>query len=250
MAAIQFYGKAAVLDAFESRGIETWAIFQSKNLNYAGIGADLLSQVLDKLEGSAVTYTLAVYDGIDNPNQLTNRTENNGAFNFKLDKVAREAVAGVQRFGGAIGGDPIYQEIHAMIANDVKDVMKKRLSGVPEKEEDENESWGDIIKKTISQKPETVIAIIGAVKDLLNGNTANIAPALLGNVLPKIAGTAATVAAPVAETITPDETRLANVLDRLEARDPNILHHLELLANLAENNPAMYNMAIKMLKDQ
>lgn len=246
MAGVQFYGKDAVLDAFNNRGIETWAIFQGKNLNYAGTGSDLLEQILDKLEGGSSTYTLAVYNSGVAPDNLTNRTENNGAFNFKLDKEARAVGTTVTRAGGF--SDPITNEIQNALAGEIREYIKERFTGKREPVE-QSESWVDILKNTVKEDPGTIVRAIGALKDLFSpGVAAATMPAVLGSVNPagmQMKSSEKTLHS--SEGVDIDQDRWDNVLDRLEAADPDILIHLEQLAAMAEKNPGMYKTALSFL---
>lgn len=247
--AVQYYGKAAVLDAYESRGIDTWAIFQGKNLTCAGNDRDLLEQVLERLEGGSAQYTLAVYSQIDNTALLTNRTENNGAFNFKLDKEAR-AVGGVIRAAGAMSGDPIQQEIYSLIAGEVRETLRKKLAGSKE-EGPKEETLMDILKETIKTNPAIIVQTIGAIKNLfITGSVDALAPVAMGFIEPKLPAmntkkSEATLHS--AEGVDVNEERWEAILTRLENADPDILIHLEKLASLVEKDPAKYKMALSFL---
>ncbi len=246
MAAVQFYGKEAVLTAFDNRGIETWALFSGKNMNFAGIGSDMLSQVLDNLVGSSALYTLAVYNNEPEVNNITNRTENNGAFTFKLDREERSVNGGFIRAGS--GSDPVAAEINAMVSGMVRDTLRKKLNGIAENDESHEDSWSDIIKRTVSEKPEVVIGVIGAIKSLLYGAGGGM-PASIGALFPKLPVDASVEGVDKEPPGDNDPSeRLISVLNRLEACDRDILTHLEQLADIAETNPAMYGMAINMLK--
>lgn len=244
MAGVQFFGKEAVLQAYNSRGIDTWAIFDGKNMVFPGEGEELLSDILDKLEGGSAAYTLAVYNNGIPSNQLTNRTENNGAFRFKLDKDAR-AVGNVQRAGS--GGDPVLQEINTMLAAEVRDILRERINGV-RKDEPKEETWTDILKETIRTNPGVVVQTIGAIKDFFNtGNVSAFAPVALGAVKPQIAGMVNETTQHSAEGVDIDQDRWEAVLQRLENADPDILIHLEKLATMAEKEPSKYKMALSFL---
>src|SRR6516162_6574636 len=91
MASLQFIGRKATVDAVRNRGLETWALFQGKQFITAGSGPDSLDEFLKKLEpgGTMAMYLVKVYRGID-PEDVTDKTECSGSFNFKLtDPEAR-----------------------------------------------------------------------------------------------------------------------------------------------------------------
>lgn len=228
MASVQFWGSKAVIQAFEARGIETWSIMQGKDLNMSGSGSEELRSYLDMLSqfGSGACYKLQVYAGEIDPDEITNKTPSNGAFNFMLGEKQ-----------GSVGGtgDPaVYKRLEE---------LEKKVSGADDS--------GTIKDALISwlYEPEKLVPVVNAIGALFKGNTAGAIaqlPAMLGNVEPKRVNENTTMSGPV---ISDEEKiqRLAACLDRLEKADKNILFHLEKLAAMAEKNPAQFNMLVGML---
>lgn len=246
MGAVQFFGREAVVSAYENRGIPLWALFSGRNMVYAGDDTELLEKILDSFEGSSATYTLAVYNNSSlSPNTITNKTENNGAFTFKLDKAER--VTGVQRYTGAPAADPITEEINSLLRQEVKAVLQKRLGSIREPDEPKEESWTDILKDTLRTNPGAIVTAIGALKDLFTtGNVASLAPVAIGALTKPVAVAGQTLHS--SEGVDIDQDRWETVLDRLEKADPDILIHLEQLATMAEREPAKYKMALSFLQ--
>jgi hypothetical protein len=221
MAGIQFIGRADVVNAFKSRSIETWGIFEKKNFITAGDGADSLNEFLKKLEpgGSGTHYTLKVFKNCDDPDDITDRMECNGSFGFKLTNAT-------------VGGS----DNAAIMAR--LDAIDKRMSG-DDDDDDEEESFEDIIKGWMKE-PAKLATVIGAVKSLVGGNPAPMLQAI-GNVNEK--------QAPVMASVNPHDMleRLSAAIDRLERVDPQIVMHLEKLADLSEKKPDTFKFLISQL---
>lgn len=201
MAGLQFIGREAVVEGYKNRGVEVWGIFQGRELITAGSGADNLDHWLEILEPASgkTAYKLKVYNCTMDPEQITDRTENNGCFGFLLGDPAGS---------GTMGSTAL----HARIAS-----LEKKLE---EREEPEKPSFGDIALGWLDT-PEKVIAMIGAIKGLLMPGAA--APvAAIGSLNP---GTAEANAQQLMG-------RLSAAIDKLEKRDPKIVEHLEKFANL------------------
>lgn len=205
MSGLQFIGREATVTAYKMRGVNVWGIFQGKELITAGAGADNLDDWLEILEpGSGKTmYKLKVYNCTDDPEQITDRTENNGCFGFLLGDPA---------IGGTVGGVGAYS---ARLA-----ALEKRLE---ERDEPEKQGIGDILLGFIDT-PDKLIGVIGALKGLLMpGAAMPVAQvAAIGAVTP---GTAEANAQALMQ-------RLSAAIDKLEKRDPKIVEHLEKFANL------------------
>ena len=245
MAAVQFFGVKPVVDAYDKRGIECWAIFQGRELITAGDDSTSLREYLDMLApgGSAAVYTLRFYRGAQ-ADDIMPKTEYDSCFNFKLSQGGEGSV-GVVRYAGGGGADPIMQKLHGMVAEEVGKVLEKRFSGEPEKEK--KKTIGDFLMGLL-EDPEELIGVIGAVKALFSPGGASALPMVLnGTTAPtRRAGTN-----PELPTMTQEEKmqRLFNAFTTLEQRDPDALVHLEKLAILAESKPGLFKTLISTLND-
>lgn len=239
MSSIDFRGVGGVVEAYKAASIETWAVFNKKNIMQAGTGEEMLSEYLTMMEqhSSTTTYTLRMYRN-ENADNITDRTEYNSSFSFQLS----------ERNGGYVGGGFIGGggNIGARLA-----AIEKKLSGEgPEKE--------PTIASTIMgwfQEPDDVVKILGAIKMF----TGKASPeqllqtvSALGAVEPKRAGSMqlSEVTEPGELSVEQEQVLLRYVtsIERLERCDPEFPLHLERLANLAETKPEMYKMALSFLK--
>lgn len=231
MASLQFVGRQAVVDAVNNRGLQYWGLFQGKQFITAGEGTQALDEFLQKLEpgGSAALYTLKVYADQD-PEDITDKTECNGSFNFKLSLPA--PAGGVDRS-----------------ITDRLDRIEGMLNGEDEddEEEDDNSLMGIIMGYL--KEPEKLATIIGAFRGMAPASPVNQSPPIpmaIGNHNP--GGSSQ----PVSTMLPGDDQekmalRVATALDRLEKVDPNILAHLEKLADLAESKPGLFKLLLAQL---
>jgi hypothetical protein len=237
---VQFYGTDKVLQAYTARGIETWGLFDKKQFINAGESADDLKAFLAMLEpgGSQGVYTLKVYRDVEDLDTLTDRTECNGSFNFKLFKqmesASLPAAVGNARYSSQF--DPVMNKMQGIINEEVSNAIDKRLNGTRD-EEPENK-WNDVIMGYVND-PEKLVSVINAIRGfVVPGAAAAVSmPYALGGTEP--ARRVGAIPSNNEEKL----QRLAVVLDRLEKADPNILDVLEKIADLAENDPAKYKMA-------
>lgn len=231
MASIQFLGLEPVLQMFINRGIETWGLFQGKQFLSAGEGVDGLRQYLTAVApyGSQAIYTLKIYTGNPDPDDITDKTQSNGSFNFKLTEGVAGAPAKVGGYGmGAL--DPITAKLHELVAAKVGDAIEDILNPKPEKQD-----IGDVLMGYLDD-PDALATVLGAIGKIFNKNPM---PAQLGQV--------AGIGAPRVHTEERVQ-RLAAALDRLERVDPNLVEHLEKLADLGEQEPDIYRSMVKKLK--
>lgn len=240
-ASVNFSGKENVLTAYRNRDIPTWAIFQAKNLVTAGDDEASLTAYLDMLMaggGTDPVYTLKVYNGDLDPDTITDRTEANGAFNFKLFGS-----------GGMLGGTGGPHNIGTMMQNkvygalqaDIEAMIDERLGREPAKQKT---GIGGLIDGLLND-PDELVNFIGKIKNIFSPSP--MQP--YGNVrLAGIPGQAKTTE--MAGTLTPEEKmeRIAAVIDRLERADPKLLSHLEKLAELAEKKPFIFSAALQQIE--
>jgi hypothetical protein len=256
---VQFFGRAAVLNAYRARGIDTWGLFDKKQFINAGQDENDLSAFLEMLEpgGSQSVYTLKVYRDVDDIDLLTDRTECNGSFNFKLFQAMAPASLAPATVGnpspGARYADPIYQKIHGIIDQEVSAAIEKRLSGKSQDEEEEKEqSWNEVIMGYVNS-PEKLNAVLPVIQSTLQTLGAifrpgGVAPAAVG-IPVSLAGTQPVQRVGAVQQPTNDEklARLAAALDKWESLDPDALTVIEKIVALAENDPGKYKMAKSFL---
>lgn len=220
---MQFIGKERILDAYNEYGAETWALFQGRKKVVAGDGAANLAHWLDMFSpaGSTATYTLRVYNDIEDPEHIGPSTDYSACWDFKL----------TDSYNGSMGG-------FGQLAQRL-DAIEKKLS-----DEGPGEDGFDLngIVTGWLKNPEQLGMVIGAVKQLLGHPPAP---------MPAMAAVGALDPQPGKENqpMNPEETyqRLSKVLDRLEKQDPQILEHLEKLATIAETKPKTFQFLISSL---
>ena len=248
MAAVQFIGVDAVLNAYNARQVPVWAIFQSRDLNNVGDSAEELEQYLKMLQPASgtTTYTLKVYSKIDDPDDINEKTPCNGSFKFSLMNAAAQ-VGGMAPVKYAGVADTVAAKIQGVITDEVEKAIDKRLNGGGDEKE---ETFTDIIMGYV-REPEKLIGVINAVKGLMNNNPvpAMAAIAGLGDAVRPSSSAPVKKAGVKTDEELADEIadRVATVLDRLERHDPAILEHLEKLATIAETKPELFKMLISNL---
>jgi len=224
MAAIQFFGRPNVLSAYAHRGIEVWAIFNGKNLITSGQTTDELDNFLGLLEpgGSAAPYILKVYRDHD-ADDITDKTECNGSFTFKLTDPGYNAT----RLGAS---DPGINERFERLENLIVGYVTQDAEDKPEK--DENDLMSIIMGYL--KEPQKLALVINAVRGFATNAIAPV-PAAVGSVTPGANNTEENL------------QRLSVALDKLERADPKIVEHLEALADIAEKKPPTFKMLLSML---
>lgn len=250
MAIASFFGKEAVLEAYDNRGIEVWSLFQNKDLMFAGSGRDELETALAMIEAGngQPIYRLCVYSEDLQPEKITNKTENNGSFTFRV----HGGIGGLQPGPGQTGAvarnaDPILAKLQGVINEEVTAAIDRRLNG---KNEEEEESWSALLMGYL-REPQKIVPVIQAIGAMLKPGAAGTTaapsyPGMMGNVNPPaVRATVLSADTNDFDNMTEEEKlqRLAAVLDRLEKADPDILNVLEKIATLAENDPVKYKMA-------
>jgi hypothetical protein len=250
MAGIQFFGVDEVVEAYEEYAIDCWAICEGKDLIRTGDDGEVLRACLTRLQkhGSAATYTLRVYRNVDDATVITPKTEYSACFKFKLTEGG--SVSGVTRYGGV---DPLTARLQGVVAEEVGKVLDRKLGR--DDDDDKPASFMDGLIGLVNQ-PDKLIETIRGLQGMfvprdITGSSALPYAGVSGNQPPRRTGAPAAEPAGVSGLSEDQEEqmeRIAAILDRLEKADPNILEHLDLLANLAEKQPAVYSMAIAQLK--
>lgn len=248
---VQCMGASNVLKMYEYKGVDTWSIFHNKQLIHSGADGDELEAFLQMLDNSSTSlYTCKVYRAVDDPDKITDKTECNGSFNFRLTAPqGREAAVGGVMRGTPNVMDAITQKIAGVISDEVADVIDRKFNG--EAEAEPKEQWGDVIMGYVKE-PAKLQQLIAGFKMLMNGGET---PAQLAGVnappapIPRRAGGNASPVAGVADAPddNPEKLRLVVAINRLGVVDPDIITTLERLADLAENNKPMYDTAKAML---
>lgn len=225
MAGLQFIGRKDVINAVKSKGLTTWGLFQSRQFITAGDGVDALDQFLERLEagGAGPTYTLKVYKD-ESADDVTDKTECNGSFNFKLNGAGAGSNEDVNARLG---------RIEAMLAGDEDD---------DEDDEDDENSLSGIILGYLKDPVKLVTVINGLRGQYTQPAAPDLVPGSIGTVDDRRESQAF-----AANDIDARTQRLAIVLDRLERQDPKILEHLEKLAALAETKPELFKLLLTQL---
>ncbi len=215
---IQFYGREQVIEAFDSRGVEAWSIFQGKELLTKGIGSTDFCEFIDMLSKGSTNaiYTVRVYEDIGDAKQIKSNTPNDGGFNFRLNDDNQLITSSQYGRMGSLG--TLLSEVQAL-RKEVKDLRE-------EEEEEESEKphnmgmMGDILAHP---------AISPVVPLLVNTIVSNILKIPVQSI-PQQPGTATSLAG-----VGTDEKSLAiAAIDKLIVHNPKIGTHLQKLARLAE----------------
>lgn len=243
MQAIQFYSAEEVVKGYNFKKVDTWSIWQGKTLIMTGSGGEELESFLEMIDSSNAVYNLCMYNDAE-PKEITNKTEYNASYGFKLNGGGGAAV------GGSSGGrsftaavDPITKAINDKIAGRIGAMVDEVLSG--EKEDKPPKFW-DVIMEHM-QNPDVFVPITTAAIGFLN-KFAPAGSAVAGPQLQPAYVPSAAIGAITDDSNADTYTRLVNVIDRLEKADPKILIHLEKLAGVAENQKATFDMLIGMLE--
>lgn len=238
--AVQFWGIDAVMQAFESRQVPAWSLWQGRDYLFKGIGDGDLRAVLDTLKNSFndPIYTLKVYEEISDPIKIKDKTPHDGCFNFKLNNPMH--LDGV----GYVSPNSNFQ-----LAKKVEELEKRLLERDMQEgdEEEESETIGQVIQDEVIgviRDPNRLLQWMEVIKGLFNPNQ----PAAPRTALPATVGNVMNETALTAEEKEKQADRLLIAIDALEKADPNIVEHLEKLAEIATKNPKQFKFLISMLE--
>jgi len=231
MAAIQVIGKQAVLDTYEAYGIDTWALVQEKKLRIAGDSYEQLESWLTRYEParSTASYALRLYDGIE-PSEVTVNTPYRYCIDFKLTDTYD---------GMGIMGGYQSQQLSAKVTE-----LEKKLKDYEESDTEEREDTLNDVIMGYLDNPVKLQQIAGALNTIFRG--ARGEPV-------QMAGKQIAASSPPpgtadkAQDVDAEAEKLASILDRLQSRDPDILQHLEKLAEIAEKKPKTFNFLLSNL---
>lgn len=226
MTGVQLIGRKAVLEKFESFDTDTWALYQGKEFIVGGIGAESLDNWLTGFEqsGSTATYVLRVYDTEEVPTSATGNGEHIAKIGFKaVDAYEGHGIAG-----------------HSSKLMDRIGALEKQLKERDEEKDDDEPDLNTVIMGWLSD-PAKLGQVASAVRIIFGTGGAAAAPVAGPAPAQAISGfgPAEQKADPVA--------RIADALDRLEKKDPKLVEHLEKLATLSENDPALFSAVISKL---
>lgn len=221
---VQFWGKDAVLNAYDSRDADTWAIFTGKELITKGTGREDLSTFLSMLSDgfSNAIYILKIYDQ-ESEADVKDNTPCDGSFRFSLSST-----------GGAVSGSGGNDALNARLA-----AIEKKLSGPQE----ETETIGSVLLGLLKE-PEQLVHLITAGRMLLGFNTPQMAAGVTAPPR-QLAG----ITDDILEG--PDDNkreRLVRCLDILGEGDPKFIDRLEKLAKIKTESPDSYKALIAMLE--
>jgi len=208
MAAVQFWGVDAVVKAYELRGVETWALFQTqKNMLQKGNDSESLKEFINSLwQESTAVYTLQFYEC--DVSEVKPSTHNDGSFNFRLNEPETSTRVGSSK------ETLILSELNALklkfeeFENDEPD---------PDPDPDMFERINGLLEKP---------AIVGLINKLTGLNMQPIAK--VGNVPGSV-----------------DDIDKAIAI--LKTKDPFLGTHLMKLATMATNNPDNFKFLLNTL---
>jgi hypothetical protein len=227
MTGVQLIGKKAVLSRFETLNADAWALYQGKQFIVGGIGADTLAEWIDCFDqtGSTATYLLRVYDSEEMPTSSTGSTDYLACISFKVTDA-------YEGYGIAGHSSKLLERIGA---------LEKQLKD-KEESDDDNTDLNSIIMGWLND-PVKLNQVAGAVRMMFGmgglGTVNESLPVSAG--VQTISGFTNPIATgdPVA--------RIAAALDTLEKKDTKLVIHLEKLAALSQNEPALFQAVISKL---
>lgn len=234
----QFLGKQETLYAFESRGVEDWAIFCGSRFIMKGQGISELEKFLDMIarSGTMAIYTLKVYEGLPDGAKINSKTPDDGSFNFKLfslDGSPGQLSGIIQRHYA----DPAMEKLLAEL-NDVK----QRLAGMEaeEIEDDSPDLMGEITQALIGMlhEPRKLNEFISAFTGRVSPGSYFAPPSRVGS-LPE-----------TTQPLTSNESleRIGSAIEVIAKVDPKIVDHLEKLAEVAQQNPHKFKNLVAMIE--
>ena len=212
MANVHFWGVESVLNAYDQRGVETWAVVQSKQMLNKGDSREDLEKYLKSLwQDSTAIFVLNFYEcDVDT---VKPTTPNDGSFNFKLS---------LQNHNAGVGGSEslILSELNAL-----KLKFAEWENEDLEPDEPDPDLWERI--NGLLEKP----AIVGLINKITGLNVQPIAK--VGNV-------------PPGENDS-EENLINRAIGILKVKDPFLGKHLMKLANMATTNPTNFQFLLSTL---
>jgi hypothetical protein len=249
MASVQFRGISNVLQAYNYKEVEVWAIFEGKRLQHKGTGETELKEYLNLLSmgGSNATLILKIYEDLTDPREVKNSTADDGSFSFKMMDIDEDP-------------DFTFRSNRSQSMGKLGDVLTaidQRLQ-LLEGPGDEPEFSKAIQTAVIGaiEDPQKLGAIVEIIKGLFAGPVSKPIAAL-GNVVrmgsdePGVMERGATgnesEQSETARTYEDQIKRLGTAIDILSEVDPALVNHLEKLANVARSDPKKFKGLISMI---
>lgn len=259
MASVQFYGKEKAIAAYKNCQIPAWGLFVGKQLlcryngNDMAEGEELLTEFLDKIEGSIATYTLKVFE-LGKGQKVKEKTECDSSFNFKIPEYENYTESSKQLGYFARPNNDFF----AGLDNRLKDIEQK-IGNTPEVEEEEEQTFINAIGTALQS------AIINAIENPSENNIVHkiigllspnqqplpMQPAMRPVAIGKVEDNIKTETMPEQENkqlTEQDLQRIGNALDIMHKSDPEIVEHLEKLAAIADKNPKKFRNLLLMLE--
>lgn len=234
---IQFKGIDDVLQAYENRKVNAWAIFSGRQFINKGLDKATLEAFLMLLEESTETYTLKVYEDVNTTKLIKEKTECDGSFNFVLTEPEP-----YQRGGFS-------EKVSREIAELKRELILQREQNY---EEDEPKGFLGQIDKYLSDpvRMQNVVQTIGIVRSIFTGNPEHAlnsvralghAPAAAAQipVQPGSNGNNTVTAAAAEKPMNAGKSEsqiLFDAIARLSAIDRDLPKHLTLLADYADKD--------------
>lgn len=224
---IQFKGLEAVLDAFQSRGVPAWSLWQGKQFMFKCEESDMvqslseLNTILTALaQSSNAIYTLKVYEDLGKGGKIKDSTPSDGSFNFKLNSPEQEVT--IAQYSTLRNQNNIDARLGA---------IEKLLIEREEEEEEEPQSKLGVIGEILNDPGVSSIVVplimkafgLGDVKSPYN---------MQANA--QIAGIN-------------DEAELSEAIRILKEHDANLSTHLMKLAKIAQNDKNSFDFLLKTL---
>lgn len=236
---VQFKGVESVLDAFESRKVPAWGLFQDRTFLFKYEGenmeeaTDFLSGILEKLSRSSnAIYTLKVYEDL-NGQKIKEKTESDGSFNFRLNDENQEITnSQYARMGSLNGIAERLEAIESRLTDKEGEEKPHKLGLLGEILQDEN--LGPVVANAMGSILQSILpALMPKAKPAhqpttTNPNFAEIRPA-------GIAG------------IAEDELQINKAISILRKADDRLPEHLLKLAAISQKDPATFQILLSTL---
>lgn len=217
---VQFWGKESVLQAYQSRDVAAWSLWQgSAFLNKCETddvqeGVEKLSGFLNMLsESTNAIYTLKIYEELPS-GKIKRDTKDDGSFNFRLN--AEGQIMNRMEYQSTMSRKEMETKIAALEAK--IELLEDELDEVPESGPDMWERINGLLEKP---------AIVGAINKLL--------------------GTDLKPGAAVVSGVPLGEEKLVEAIEILRRHDPRMIDHLWKLAQIAEKQPNNFSFFLSTL---
>jgi hypothetical protein len=225
---VQFGNIESVVNAYESREVAAWSLWQGKQFMFKYEGADIgegsvqLRATLDLLaESSNAIYTLKVYEELPG-GKIKSNTPDDGSFNFKLNAESQQLTQA--QYSRSVNNQAILEKLNQLEA---------RLN---EQDEDEDEPEpnrlgliGEIIGNPTLQP--IITNLITAIFSKAGTPTPQPPPPMQRAALNGVG----------------DEVQLMEAIQELKKHDANLTEHLAKLAKIATESPDSFKFLLQTL---